>query len=176
MDTDLFGEPIKTAYSVEVTPVSVIDIVPQKERSSGCHNEKSSRDEYSPFPKEIASLCFEFFMRDSTTVFDPFAGWGERGAAAAAHGRNYVGFDLSPSAIEKAKEKGVFNTLADSLTDEIPLHDGLVTCPPYWNLETYEGKGIDKARSWEEFCGLYKNILERTSGFRLDPRLYGVGV
>ena len=160
-EIDLFGEPIKTKYEIEVTPVSVIDIGPQKVRQKGGHNAKSSRQEYSPFPAEVASLCFEFFMRDSTQVFDPFAGWGERGASAAAHGRNYTGYDLSPVAIDEALKKGVKNTLANSLIEPIPSHDGLVTCPPYWNLEKYKGEGIDKRKTWEGFQQDYSTILKR---------------
>jgi DNA modification methylase len=160
-ETDLFGEAIKMPYEIEVTPVSVIDLKPQGVREKGNHDRSSSREEYSPFPQEIASLCFEYFMRDASLVFDPFAGWGERGQAANSHGKNYIGFDLSPDAITKAKEKGVDNILADSMTAEIPTHDGLVTCPPYWNLEVYNGKGIDKASNWSDFCDQYKSILSR---------------
>ena len=158
---DLFGEPIKIKYELNVIPVSVIDLAPQKVRERGEHNSKSSRQGYSPFPVQIASLCFEFFMRDASLVFDPFAGWGERGAAAKAYGRQYVGYDLSLDAIVEAKRKGVTNIHADSCTADIPAHDGLVTCPPYWNLETYNGCGIDKAKSWEEFKECYRLILSR---------------
>jgi len=161
IEKDLFGQEIKKEDHLSVMPVSVIDLSPQKGRTKGGHNKKSSRQEFSPFPKEIADLCFEYFMRDSTMVFDPFGGWGERGYAAKKHGRNYVGFDLSPDAIAKAKEKGVENIQADSRTAEIPPHDGLVTCPPYWNLEKYNGDGIDKIKGWDAFCLEYKAILSR---------------
>lgn len=160
-ERDLFGERIVKPYATDVIPVSVIDIAPQRVREMGSHDKKSSRSEYSPFPREIASLCFEFFMRDASLVFDPFAGWGERGEAANAFGREYIGFDLSEDAIESAMAKGVKNRLADSMTEEIPEHDGLVTCPPYWNLETYSGQGIDKAKSWDEFKSDYRKILSR---------------
>ena len=160
-EVDLFGEPIKKPYVTDVLPVSVIDIEPQKGRTKGGHNKNSSRQEFSPFPKEIASLCFDFFMRDATHVFDPFAGWGERGEYAAAYDRKYTGYDLSPDAIESARTKGVENILADSRTSEIPAHDGLVTCPPYWDLEKYNGSGLDKAQSWEEFCDEYSEVMNR---------------
>ena len=158
---DLFGDPIKIKYELNVIPVSVIDLTPQKVREAGEHSSKSSRQGYSPFPAQIASLCFEFFMRDASLVFDPFGGWGERGAAAKTYGRNYLGYDLSPDAIVEAKCKGVTNILADSCIAEIPTHDGLVTCPPYWNLETYNGSGIDKAGTWGEFKKSLRLVLSR---------------
>ena len=160
-EADLFGNPIFVPYTTDVMPVSVLDVAAQGVREKGGHDKDSSRAEYSPFPREVASLCFDYFMRDASHVFDPFAGWGERGMAANAYGRKYTGYDLSPEAITKAKSKGVENHLADSRTAIIPKHDGLVTCPPYWNLETYEGNGIDRSPTWDAFKVEYRAILTR---------------
>jgi len=157
----LFDTP-RHEKSLDVIPVSVIDIEPQGVRGSQDHGKVSSRSGFSPFPREVADLCFQFFMRDRRHVFDPFAGWGERAFAAKKYSVNYTGFDTSPSAIDSAKERfGVENKLADSMHEEIPSFDGLVTCPPYWNLEKYEGEGIDKIGTWEEFIGLYARIMSR---------------
>lgn len=146
---------------VSVMPVSVIDIEAQKKRSKGGHSTSSSRGEYSPFPKEIAALCFEYFMRDASHVFDPFAGWGERGLAAKENGVRYTGYDLSPDAITSAKNLGIENQMQDSAWAAIPPHDGLVTCPPYWNLEKYAGDGLDKIKTWQGFQDHYRRILSR---------------
>lgn len=149
-----------------IMPVSVIDIAAQGKRKNEDHNSTSSRANYSPFPVEIATLCAEFFLRDATTVFDPFAGWGERGAAVMKTGKKYIGYDLSPAAIEKAAETGVINTLCDSRTAVIPAFDGFFTCPPYWNLETYaSAEGIDRIKEW----GLFLDAL-----FEVFARCYAV--
>jgi hypothetical protein len=160
-ETDLFGKPIIVPYATDIIPVSVLDIADQGVRERGGHDKDSSRAEYSPFPREVASLCFEYYMRNSSHVFDPFAGWGERGMAANLYGKKYTGYDTSPEAIIKAKNRGVENHLADSRTAIIPWHDGLVTCPPYWNLETYAGSGIDRLTTWEAYKEEYKMILTR---------------
>lgn len=163
----LFGgeatPPASPGDFLSILPVSVLDIEAQGVRVNESHSNTSSRQNYSPFPKEVATLCCEFFLRDCKTVFDPFAGWGERNAAATSMGMNYVGFDISPTAIEVAKNRnGVSNTLADSLTAPIPAHDGLLTCPPYWNLEKYESSnGIDRAKTWGEFLSLLRRVFER---------------
>ena len=60
-----------------------------------------------------------------------------------------------------AKNEGCENIHANSLYDEIPKHDGLLTCPPYWNLEKYAGQGIDQIKTWQEFKEEYKQIWER---------------
>ena len=176
IEKDLFGHPIRESYNVEVLPVSVIDIEAQKKRSVGGHNANSSRSEYSPFPKEVASLCMEYYMRNANVVFDPFAGWGERGQAAAAHQKQYIGYDISQAAIDEAASRGVKNILADSRTSDIPRHDGLVTCPPYWNLEKYAGGGLSDMDSWSEFLRDYSKVLSRSWDMAESGSMYCIMV
>jgi hypothetical protein len=161
---DLFG-PVPDATEARehltVLPTSVVDLTPQRSRESS-HNTDSSRSEFSPFPEEVARLCYELYLRDAMSVFDPFAGWGERGYYAKAYQTHYTGFDTSPVAIEWARENyGISNTLADSLVQDIPAIDGLITCPPYWNLEKYAGNGIDTAQSWDGFVARLQSIFTR---------------
>ena len=82
---------------LNVMPVSVLDISKQEKRTKEkhSHNDKSSREEYSPFPKEVSMLCYEFFLKNSSHIFDPFAGWGERHYYALKYGKEYVGYDTS---------------------------------------------------------------------------------
>lgn len=142
-------------------PVSVVETGEQSfSQRTGDHDGTSSRAEHSPFPFEIASLCMELFLRDAGTVVDPFAGWGERHKAAEDAGLKYVGTDLSPGAIAHAREMfSVTNHLADCRAFDWPEHGGLLTCPPYWNLESYEGEGLHQAPSWLEFCEQMESSL-----------------
>jgi tRNA G10 N-methylase Trm11 len=145
-------------------PVSVIDIGAQKKRAVGeDHAKKSSRSSYSPFPAEIADLCYEFYLRDATLVFDPFAGWGERAAKAHFWGKRYVGVDISQAAIDTAwQDYGQSNILADVRGYDIPPFDGLLTCPPYWNLETYDGgENLSRTKTWEAFLSDLHVIFKR---------------
>lgn len=158
--SDLFGSivELKKESHLKVLPVSVIDIEAQKRRKNENHASTSSRTNYSPFPLEVADLCYEFYLRNSRCVVDPFAGWGERNMKAKEWGKDYFGYDISALAIESAKDIfGVENILADSRTVDIPEFDGMITCPPYWNLEKYsDDSGLDRAKSWDDF----KNDLE----------------
>jgi hypothetical protein len=168
MNNDLFGQEVaeeKTDH-LNVLPVSVIEIAPmgkQGIRGDSDHNKQSSRSGYSAFPWEIAETCAALFLRDSALTVDPFAGWGERHAAMVRHGKKYTGFDLSPEAIASAKENhGVDNVLADSRLADVPSHDGLLTCPPYWGLEKYASEsGLDRIKNWEAFICEYRAILAR---------------
>jgi DNA modification methylase len=148
---------------LSVIPISVIDVMAQGKRDKEDHNITSSRANYSPFPVEIATLCSEFYLRDSNTVFDPFAGWGERGAAIALQNKKYIGYDISQQAIDKAlTDYGVANTKADSSIAPIPKFNGMLTCPPYWNLEKYADlQGIDREKTWAGFISKLKFIFFR---------------
>jgi len=151
--SDLLSElPVESGH-LTIMPVSVIDIMAQGKRQNENHGSTSSRANYSPFPSEIATLCYEFYLRDASLVFDPFAGWGERAAAARQNGKGYIGYDCSAEAVEKAlKDYGVENQLCDSMYADIPEFDGLLTCPPYWNLEKYaDPRGLDREKTWADF-------------------------
>lgn len=171
MNTFSFMDQIKASPSparLDVLPVSVLEVAPagaQAIRETQDHNKVSSRATYSPFPFEVAELCASLYFRDIQTVVDPFAGWGERGEACLRHGKVYHGFDLSPKAVSFAQQTyGITNTLADSRTVNVPEHDALLTCPPYWDLEEYESnQGLDKCASWELFLEEYEEILHRFS-------------
>lgn len=159
-------ESRKPENHLEILPVSVIEIGPagkHGQRGESDHNKQSSRTGYSPFPYEIAETCAALFLRDAEITVDPFAGWGERGDAMKRHGKKYVGFDISIEAIENALSRyGVQNALADSRIVNVPVHDGLLTCPPYWGLEKYHSQdGLDRIKSWDAFLLEYKAILSR---------------
>ena len=155
-------DPVKE-LSYKVLPVSVVDIKAQKKRKNENHASTSSRANYSPFPVEVADLCLEFYLRDCEDIVDPFAGWGERGYKTKEYKKKYTGFDISPEAIKKANDEfRVENTLADSRTVDIPHFDGMITCPPYWNLEKYANEnGLDRLKKWEEFKVDYHHIISR---------------
>lgn len=149
-------------------PVSVFDMDKIGKigiRGKQSHSKQSSRSSYSPFSPQIAEWCMEYFLRDATTLFDPFAGWGERHVAAKNTNKVYLGYDISTDAIEFAKSHyKVDNILANSLTEEIPYHDGLITCPPYWNLEKYGDKeGLDRLKNWKDFLEQYEQVWKRVS-------------
>lgn len=146
-----------------ILPISVIDIAAQGRRPKQNHDAVSSRENYSPFPVEIATLCAELFLRSATVVFDPFAGWGERGNAITAAGKRYIGYDSSSEAVARTfTDYGITTQVADSRIAPIPSFNGLLTCPPYWNLERYESlNGLDRDRTWEKFLLSLRIIFMR---------------
>ncbi len=161
---NLFGETEHRRYAVDVLPVSVLELgrTRTSHRETGEHDEKSSRDAYSGFPCEIGTLCYQLYLKDCHLVFDPFAGWGERGRLAKEHSLDYIGYDSNPEAIGVASTRfGVENALEDSRIAFIPCFDGLITCPPYWNLESYSSEGLDAIERWDDFLIGYECVLSR---------------
>ena len=163
MVADMFsGEITKPADDLKIIPVSVIYIEAQKKRQNENHANTSSRANYSPFPSEISDLCYEFYLRDSWRIFDPFAGWGERHSKANDWGKSYTGVDISQAAIDAAKrDYGVDNILVDSRDYDIPEFDGLLTCPPYWNLEKYDNDdNLSRYKTWEQFLHGLDEVID----------------
>ncbi len=166
--TDLFmpeveAAPVESGH-LTVIPISVIDIMAQGKRLNENHGSTSSRANFSPFPNEIVTLCYEFYLRNATHIFDPFSGWGERGDGARRHGKKYIGFDISPDACAKAVgDYGIVNYCVDSRYADPPEFDGLFTCPPYWNLEKYaHPSGLDREKKWQDFLRWLDYIFMRS--------------
>jgi DNA modification methylase len=149
---------------IDVLPTSVIDVAAaDQRRSQGGQDDDSSRKQHSNFFPEISDLVYQLFLHDAKSVYDPFAGWGERGDGARRHGKQYFGVDINPAAIEYAKVNyDVENVLGNSLTIIPPAFDAVFTCPPYWGLEKYSGFGIEEAKTWAEFLQQLEVILLRT--------------
>lgn len=162
---DMSPSPNVGRPHISVLPCSVLELEPEpsrQRRSDGGHDTVSSRAEYSHFPTQVGDLCFQLFLREATQLFDPFAGWGERASLARTYGVPYVGVDCNPDALLFARERyGVENTLGDSRTFDPPCFDGLITCPPYWNLEPYSDAGLDATESWEDFMRGLCRVFER---------------
>jgi hypothetical protein len=81
--------------------------------------------------------------------YDPFAGGGTRAIMAAKHGYQYRGVEIREEEVKAVLTRCEKNGVADKV--EInhgdartpPIEDGvadfILTCPPYYNLETYNG-------------------------------------
>ena len=122
----------------------------------------SSRLSFSPFPRDVAEWVARYFLRNRHDVFDPYAGWGERHAACVADGKRYTGYDLSPSAIDHAQvHYNVTNLLRDSRDAPIPSCDAIFTCPPYFDIEKFDGDGLHRIKTWAEFLRSYEAVWKR---------------
>lgn len=111
----------------------------------------------SIFNPAVAAWCLNMYAPKDGVCFDPFAGGGTRAIMAAKHGMQYVGVELRQEEVDAVNQRCRSNGVADRVT----LHNGdsrnaraiigkpdgwadfLITCPPYWNLEKYDGGEAD---------------------------------
>jgi site-specific DNA-methyltransferase (adenine-specific) len=59
----------------------------------------------APFPIELPYRCIQLYTFGSEVVLDPFCGVGTTCIAAMKTGRHYVGIDVSPEYVKKAKKR-----------------------------------------------------------------------
>jgi len=59
----------------------------------------------APFPIELPSRLIKLYSYPGDIVLDPFMGSGTTGIAAAALGRHYIGYEISPKYCKLAQER-----------------------------------------------------------------------
>ena len=83
-------------------------------------------DHPAPFPEKLALRCINGLSYVGDTVLDPFLGTGTTAIAAKKASRGYIGIDLSPDYIEKAKIK----LAAVAVPAPVPSPKKEPKCPP----------------------------------------------
>lgn len=128
----------------------------------------SSRVALGNFDMDLAEFILKFYARQAKNIFDPFAGWGERGYVAEKLGYIYSGFDISDVCYRYAYTTyGIMYCVANSCyLDYIENNkfDFCYTCPPYWNLEKYESVPgqLSDIRDYSTFLNELKKVIEHT--------------
>lgn len=124
----------------------------------------------SVFDPVLTELLLSWFTPPGGRVFDPFAGGSVRGIVASKLGHDYVGIELRPEQVAADERQA-----EDLVPDRRPCwvtgdarqalelvtgpFDGLLTCPPYHNLEVYSDDPRDLSRMpWPEFLEVYREI------------------
>lgn len=121
------------------------------------HDIKKDREEISLrhpaiYPKALVRRCLESFTRsDQRVVLDPFAGSGSTLLAAAAMGKDGIGFEINPEYVHLAEKRQhqlnlfegdhrgnirIYGVPASRLGEYLAPEsvDICITSPPYWNI------------------------------------------
>lgn len=113
----------------------------------------------SVFNPAVAVWALNCWAAEGSTVFDPFAGGGTRALVAAALGYQYLGVELRKVEVAEVAARVERSGFASSVTlwrgdarraDALigsRRADFLLTCPPYWNLERYDGGPADLSQA-----------------------------
>lgn len=117
----------------------------------------------SIFSPALAAWALNLYSPDGGLIADPFAGGGTRAIVSAMLGHTYYGTE-----IREEEQKDVmararslqFDHAIDIRCDDgrnidqfVHGADMVLTCPPYWNLEKYNGgeNDLSMCKSYDEF-------------------------
>ena len=126
------------------------------------------------FPPNIPKILIEKYTNEGDFVLDPFVGGGTTLIEAIKLGRNSIGFDINPKAIDlsnekiiKIKRKSIIARAEICDANNLILKDNsidlVVTSPPYWNLIMYsnEKKCLGNSKHFNQYLeGLEISIEE----------------
>ena len=129
----------------------------------------------SSFSPVLCEVMYKWFTIPGSRVYDPFAGGLVRGVMAAIMGFNYTGIDINPKQVESNYEafsafldrydvSGTCNWIEGNSVEYVPEEkaDFILTCPPYYNLETYTDIDGDLSltETYEDFISYYTTIIK----------------
>lgn len=129
----------------------------------------------SIFSPSVASWLLNAYAPKSGLCIDPFAGGGTRAILAAKHGLSYEGTEIRESeaaaVTARCAKAGVAGLARIHRGDAKELSrfvgtnaaDFLLTCPPYWNLEKYEGGEADLSmtRTYGDFIDGLDSVVRQ---------------
>lgn len=171
-----FNENERVVDQFGWTPLSVI--TPTKSSKSNWEDAyltayEEKRGECPRLPNGLmmsefhAGLCeniVHYWSMVGDTIVDPFAGRMTRAFVSASLGRDYVGYDVSPTTVSKVKEEmsrhsfdGWYDIIEGDgclMTNTADECANLVmTCPPYGDIEKYESADgqLSDIKSYTEF-------------------------
>ena len=123
---------------------------------------------YTSFNSALMRQVIEKYNVKS--VYDPFAGWGERMMTCGKLGVSYEGCDINSELFEGYKKlyelidgfKPVLHN-NDSANQLVTTDaDAVITCPPYKDIEVYSENGAENL-SDEEFAAWWGEVVKNCS-------------
>jgi len=129
----------------------------------------------SIFDPALTELLYKWFVPETGTILDPFAGGSVRGIVANYLGFKYTGIDIRQEQIDSNREQG-FDILdvnnqpnwyvGDSnevLNDFNKEFDFVFSCPPYADLEVYSDLENDISNMpYDKFMKAYEEIIAKS--------------
>jgi hypothetical protein len=145
----------------------------QETHDASVYRGKVTASVFSPSVTQYALNCF---APDSPAqVFDPFGGGGTRAVLSALSGYDYLGVELRANEVEAVRKRidnaGVTGKAlvvqGDSRDVVAPTNwaDFIITCPPYYDLEQYDGGPADLSMlpSYGSFLKGLDQVVEQTT-------------
>lgn len=140
----------------------------------------------SVFDPAIVAWSLNLFAPEApAVVLDPFAGGGTRAVVSALKGYDYRGVELRHNETVAVNERlaaaGAEATVVTADARSMPYEDNsadfLITCPPYWNLETYKGgeDDLSMVNTYDGYLEMIGDVIDETARI-LKPNALAVWV
>ena len=128
----------------------------------------------SVFRPDVAANILAFWAPKTGTVYDPFAGGGTRAMMSAGAGLSYMGCEIREDEVGRINAKAERMGFADMVdvrtadATDPPFADGSAdfsfTCPPYWQMEKYDGGPSDMSMmGWPDFVVAIREAARHTA-------------
>ena len=158
--------------------------VPQVSTREGCF--RTPADDKSVYAGKVTASVFNpmvaqrilscYAPKDGGVCFDPFGGGGTRAIVAVKNGLRYYGVELRQEEVDavgmRCEHCGVTEGMMMFCGDSQDCSgfmadasaDFCYTCPPYWNLEEYEGGAADLSMclTYDGFLGGLERVVHET--------------
>jgi tRNA G10 N-methylase Trm11 len=125
----------------------------------------------SVFSPALAAYLLNCYAPQNGICFDPFAGGGTRAIMAAAKGLRYIGCEIRieecRAVLARCRQVGASDSSVILCADACvpPIASGvasfLLTCPPYFDLERYEGGKHDLSmlKDYSSFLAAIQQVI-----------------
>lgn len=140
-------------------------------------NQMEAMGTASTFDPCMAEICYSWYTRPGSLVYDPFAGGPIRGAVADILGRSYLGVDVRLEQVEanwKAHGDGGAAWLHADAAEYQPEPgsvDFVFSCPPYGGIERYSEQPDDLSTLlWPAFVERYRAAVANSVRALHDDR------
>jgi hypothetical protein len=168
------GKPIGGAESINAAE--------EREKEWWEEDDVRSQSGTSIFDPVLCYLFYRWYTPRDSYIIDPFAGGSVRGMLAAILGRYYTGMELRPEQIASNEEqaqarcvdeympiwaKGDSRDIVKTLGSD--KYGGMLSCPPYFDLEKYSDDPRDLSNTtWETFLHDYNHIIKESVSLLAD--------
>ena len=141
----------------------------------------------SIFRPKLAERLIQTYLKNFTTIVDPFSGFSGRLIGAFRQGRQYFGFDIHQDHVRESNEivqylkaeKFLSVAQEDLITAPVKTYDFntcLFTCPPYGGKEHWNQSNDEVEKTCDEWidlclkkyqnCGAYLFVVDQTVKYK----------
>ncbi|KKL04090.1 hypothetical protein LCGC14_2619550 [marine sediment metagenome] len=137
----------------------------------------SSPNQVSIFNPQIISNILQLYAPPpGSTIYDPFGGGGTRAITIASEGYKYIGIELRAEEVAAVNDRIIATESGENITliegnamdpYQVPSEcaDMALSCPPYYDMEKYDGgyNDLSMAPDYPTFLSMLRDVIDQTT-------------